>query len=209
LIDYLQRFFRQPRLIAGWLFAVLRSCGWWFFFVYVGIFAVQNGLGDGVGGVATSLANLGLVAAPLLYRWVQRTSVRRAIRTGFMFSCLCFVLATLSAGTPWATVAFLLLGTYFLVLLDVCAGLPFLLSVKPSERTEMSAVYSSFRDVSGILSPALAWLVLQVSGVPVVFTAAGATLLAGWALAGRLHPQLGVPAAQRTRSVPATPQRPS
>jgi predicted MFS family arabinose efflux permease len=209
LVVYLKRFFRQPRLIAGWLFAVLRSCGWWFFFVYVGIFAVQNGLGDGVGGAATSLANLGLVAAPLLYRWVQRTSVRRAIRTGFLMSCLCFVLATLSAGTPWATVGLLLLGTYFLVLLDVCAGLPFLLSVKPSERTEMSAVYSSFRDVSGILSPALAWLVLQFSGVSVVFTAAGAALLVGWALAGRLHPQLGVPGALRARTVPATPQRPA
>ena len=31
--------------------------------------------------------------------------------------------------------------------------MPFLMAVKPSERTEMSAVYSSFRDVSGILTP--------------------------------------------------------
>ena len=28
-VAYLGRFFRQPRLIAGWLFAVMRSCGWW------------------------------------------------------------------------------------------------------------------------------------------------------------------------------------
>ena len=28
-LAFLDRFFRQPRLIAGWLFAVIRSCGWW------------------------------------------------------------------------------------------------------------------------------------------------------------------------------------
>ena len=197
---YLQRFFVQPRLIGGWLFAVIRSCGWWFYFVYLGIFAVQNGLGDEVGGVATSLANMGLIAAPLMYRWVQSTSVRRAMRTAFLCSGACFVLATLVSPLPWATIAILVLGSYCLVLLDVCAGLPFLMSVKPSERTEMSAVYSSFRDVSGILSPALAWAVLQFTTVSGVFAAGGCALLLGWALAGQLHPQLGVPGAQRVRS---------
>ena len=28
-LAYLGRFFQQPRLSAGWLFAVIRSCGWW------------------------------------------------------------------------------------------------------------------------------------------------------------------------------------
>ena len=110
---YLQRFFMQPRLIAGWLFAVMRSCGWWIYFVYVGIFAVQNGLGEGVGGIASSLANMGLFAAPMLYRWVQRSSVRRAMRTGFLMSSSCFVLATLLSPWPWATVA--VLGARFLL----------------------------------------------------------------------------------------------
>ncbi len=196
---YLQRFFRQPRLIGGWLFAVMRSCGWWFYFVYLGIFAVQNGLGDSVGGIATSVANMGLVTAPLLFRWVQRRSVRSAIRAGFLVGGLCFLLATLLSSLPWATVGVLVLGSYCLVLLDVCAGLPFLMSVKPSERTEMSAVYSSFRDVSGILSPGLAWLVLQFTNVSGVFAAGGCALLVAWAIAGKLHPHLGVPGAKRVR----------
>ena len=197
---YLQRFFLQPRLIGGWLFAVMRSCGWWFYFVYLGIFAVEHGLGDSVGGIATSVANVGLVTAPLLFRWVQRRSVRSAIRAGFLVGGLCFLLATLVSSMPWATVGVLVLGSYCLVLLDVCAGLPFLMSVKPSERTEMSAVYSSFRDVSGILSPGLAWLVLQVTDVSGVFAAGGCALLLAWAIAGQLHPQLGVPGAQRVRA---------
>ena len=71
------------------------------------------------------------------------------------------------------------------------AGLPFLMSVKPAERTEMSAVYSSFRDVSGILTPGAAWLVLFVAPLPAIFAAAGLGLAASWAIAGRLHPRLG------------------
>ena len=96
-------------------------------------------------------------------------------------------------------VALLMLGAYFLVLLDICGGLPFLMSVKPSQRTEMSAVYSSFRDVSGILSPGLAWLVLQFSPVAGIFAAGGLAMLAAWLVAGRLHPELGVPGRERLR----------
>lgn len=197
---FLRRFFSQPRLVAGWFFTVMRSCGWWLYIVYVGIFAVQNGLGDQVGGLATSLANAGLFLAPLMLRWIQRRSVRRAVRTGFLLSGICFILGALVSPLPWATVAMLVLGSVFLVLLDVCGGLPFLMSVKPSQRTEMSAVYSSFRDVSGILSPGMAWLALQFAPVAGVFAVGGLGLLAAWGVAGYLHPQLGVPGAQRVRA---------
>ena len=199
---YLRRFAGQPRLVAGWLFPVLRSCGWWVYTVYVGIFAVQSGLGDQVGGMASSLANMGLFMAPLMLGWMQRRSVREAVRTGFLFSGACFVLATFISPLPWATVAVLVLASYFLVLLDVCAGLPFLMSVKPSQRTEMSAVYSSFRDVSGILTPGIAWLVLQFAPLAGVFAAGGLALLAAWVVAGQLHPQLGMSGASRVRSKP-------
>jgi hypothetical protein len=104
---------------------------------------------------------------------------------------LAFIGATLAADTPWLTVAVLMAGSAFLVLLDICGGLPFLMAVKPSERTEMSAVYSSFRDVSGILTPGIAWLLLVVAPLSSIFAAAGVGLLAAWSIAGRLHPRLG------------------
>jgi len=202
-LAYLRRFVGQPRLVAGWLFPVFRSCGWWVYTVYVGIYAVQNGLGDQVGGIASSIANAGLFAAPLILRWIQRRSLRNAVRTGFLYSGAGFVLATCVSSLPWATIAVLMLASVFLVLLDVCAGLPFMMSVKPSQRTEMSAVYSSFRDVSGILTPGLAWVVLQFSPLAGVFAAAGIALLIAWAVAGKMHPQLGMPGASRIRSKPS------
>ena len=200
-VRYLRRFVAQPRLVAGWLFAVLRSCGWSVYTVYVGIYAVQSGLGEQVGGITASLANAFLFLAPVMLRWMQRRSVREAVRTGFLVAGCTFVLAALFSPFPMVTVVILVLSSFFLVLLDVCAGLPFLMAVKPSQRTEMSAVYSSFRDVSGIVTPGLAWVVLQFSPLAGVFAMGGAALLVAWAIAGRLHPDLGVPGGQRVRDV--------
>lgn len=190
-LAYFGRFFAQPRLVAGWIFAVMRSCGWWVYVVYLPIFAVQNGLGSQLGGIALSLSNAALFLTPLMLNFMQRSSVRTAVRTGFFMSGLLFLLAVVPSGMPQLTIALLMVGSLFLILLDLSAGLPFLLAVKPSERTEMSAIYASFRDVSGILTPGAAWLVLLVAPLSGVFAAGGAGLLCAWALASRLHPRLG------------------
>jgi len=188
---YFGRFAAQPRLIAGWLFAVVRSCGWWVYVVYLPIYALQNGLDAQIGGFALSISNGALFLTPLMYRFMQRSSVKTAVRTGFIMSGFVFLLAGVLHGFPWLAVFSLIIGSFFLILLDVSAGLPFLLSVKPSERTEMSAIYSSFRDVSGILTPGAAWLVLLIAPISGVFVAAGLGLLAAWGLARTLHPRLG------------------
>jgi ACDE family multidrug resistance protein len=191
-VAYLNRFFAQPRLVAGWMFAVLRSTGWWVYIVYLPIYCVENGLGDQLAGLALSATNAILFASPLMLRWVVRRSVRAAVRMGFAVSAFFFAAATLMAMVlPLGTVLALFIGAGFLILLDICGGLPFLMAVKPSERTEMSAVYSSFRDVSGIVTPAMAWAVLQMAPVEWVFAACGTGLFLAFIIAGRLHPRLG------------------
>lgn len=199
-LAYLGRFFRQPRLIAGWLFATIRSCGWWVYIVYLPVFAIQSGLGENVGGIALSASNAMLFSTPLMLRVVHRLSVRTAVRGGFLWSALLFVAAWLLAPWPWLTVAALFAASAGLIFLDVCGGLPFLLAVKPSERTEMSAVYSSFRDVSGILSPLVAGAILLVAPVSAVFGVCGLALAATLGAAQRLHPRLGMPRRGRVRS---------
>ena len=192
-VAFLGRFARQPRLIAGWLFAVIRSCGWWVYVVYLPIFAIEAGLGEWVGGATTSLGNLFLLTTPAMLTLVNRHGVRASVRFGFLGAALLFGAAAVLAPLPWLAVGALACGAVMLVLLDVVAGLPFLMAVKPSERTEMAAVYSSFRDVSGILTPGIAWLVLLAFPVPAVSAAAGLGLATAWAVAGRLHPRLGLP----------------
>ena len=208
-LAYLGRFFAQPRLIAGWLFAVVRSCGWWVYVVYLPIYAVESGLSDQTGGIALSLTNALLFTTPLMLRWMQARTVRRTVRTGFLVSGLAFTLAAVLSPLPWAAVLLLMAGSVFLILLDISGGLPFLMAVRPAERTEMSAVYSSFRDVSGILTPGAAWLVLLAAPLSGIFAVVGAGLLAMWVLAGRLHPLLGVATAERVVARLAKRQRPA
>ena len=133
---------------------------------------------------------------------MQARSVRHSVRTGFMAVAFLFAASSLAAGLPWVTIALLFAGSFFLILLDICAGLPFLMAVKPSERTEMSAIYSSYRDVSGIITPGVAWLVLLAAPIAGIFAAAGAASLVAWGIAGRLHPRLGKPHV----AVDSTPQ---
>lgn len=196
-LAYLGRFFAQPRLVAGWLFAVMRSVGWWVYVVYLPIFCIQSGLSEKLGGILLSGTNALLFATPLMLRLMQRRSVRWAVRTGFAMAGLGFAGAALLAPFPPLAVAAMFLGAGCLILLDIAGGLPFLMAVKPSERTEMAAVYSSFRDVSGIVTPGAAAVILLVAPLPAVFAVTAAGMAGAWALARRLHPLLGVSAPLR------------
>ena len=190
-LAFLGRFFRQPRLVAGWLFAVIRSCGWWVYIVYLPIYAIQSGLSPQLGGWVASLTNASLFTAPLMLLWVRRRPLRQSVLTGFGIAGILFISATVFAGVPPLAVALLVTASVFLILLDICGGLPFLMAVKPSERTEMSAIYSSFRDVSGIATPGMAWLVLLIFPVSGIFAAGGVAMFIAFAIATRLHPRLG------------------
>ncbi len=199
-LTYLGRFFAQPRLVAGWLFAVIRSCGWWAYVIYLPIYALHAGLPDTVGGTMLSLTNATLFLTPLMLRLMHTLTIRGTVRLGFAGATLMFATAAILSPWPVAVTGALYAGSVCLILLDVSAGLPFLMAVKPSERTEMSAVYSSYRDVSGILTPGAAWLVLLVAPVWGIFAATAGALGLAWSIAASLHPRLGAP---RTGMTPA------
>lgn len=195
---YLRRFLRQPRLVAGWTFATIRSAGWWIYIVYLPLFCRETGLDERLGGAAVSLSSLLLFATPLLLRLMRRLTVRGAVRGAFGLCAALFLGAFVLSPWPWATLLCLVLASGALVMLDVCGSLPFLMAVRPGERTEMAAVYASFRDVSGIVTPAIGGLVLLALPVAATFAAAGLAMAGAWALAATVHPRLG-----ERRSAPA------
>lgn len=189
-LAYLPKFLKQPRLVAGWLFAVVRSCGWWVYVVYLPIYAVESGFSDQTGGIVLSISNSFLFFTPFMLKWM-RGRVRHAVRVGFWGGGLCFLTASLATFDADLAIGLLVVASLFLILLDVCGGLPFLMAVKPSERTEMSAVYSTFRDVSGVVAPGVARIVLLVAPLPAIFVATALGLFATAFLAAQLHPRLG------------------
>ena len=190
-LAYLGRFFKQKRLVAGWIFAVTRSCGWWVYVVYLPIYALENGLGPSIGGLLLSLTNSLLFTTPLMLFLLRRLGVKRAIRSGFLLAGLMFSLAGITGNWPYIAIGLLFVGSLAMIFLDICGGLPFLMAVKPSDRNEMSAVYSSFRDVSAIITPGASALVLLVAPLAMVFAFGGSLLLFSWMIGGKLNPRLG------------------
>lgn len=187
---YLDKFRKQPRLIAGWVFAVIRSCAWWVYVVYLPIYAVENGYSELLGGILLSATNLFLFLTPMMLK-VMKGQVKQAVLLGFSASGIFFLLASFSFSGPAIAIASLVVASLFLILLDMSAGLPFLMAVKPSERTEMSAVYSTYRDVSGVLTPGAASLLLIVAPLQMMFGLTAISLFACSCLATKLHPRLG------------------
>ena len=59
---------------------MIRSCGWWVYVVYLPIFCIEAGLGDKVGGIALSLTNALLFAAPLLPAGAAAVGAARGAR---------------------------------------------------------------------------------------------------------------------------------
>ncbi len=111
-LAYLPVFFKQPRLISGWLFAVIRSCTWWVYVVYLPIFAVENGYSEQAGGLALSITNGLLFTTPLMLRWMKGR-VRFAVRLGFFGSSIMFTLAYIFSFEPHLAIALLMLGSAF------------------------------------------------------------------------------------------------
>jgi MFS transporter, ACDE family, multidrug resistance protein len=191
-LAFLGRFFQQPRLIAGWLFAVVRSGGWWVHVVYLPVFCIEAGLGEATASWVLSASNSLLVFTPLMRRLAERLTLRTTVRASFACGALAMILAAVLSPLGWPTPLLVFIASIFFVMLDTCGGLPFLLAVKPSERTEMAAIYSSFRDVSGIATPGVAWAVLLVAPVAGVMAASGVAMAAAFVVAGSMHPRLGV-----------------
>ena len=187
---YLLRFLHQPRLIAGWTFAVIKSCGWWVYILYLPIYAVESGHGEQLGGALLSLSNAFLFLTPIIIR-TMRGRIRLAIMTGFFGSGCLFFLAAVNNAGALVSIVLLVLASMFLILLDVCAGLPFLMAVRPSQRTEMASIYSTYRDVSNVLTPGTASLVLMVAPLKAIFGVTAASFFACMLIAGKLHPRLG------------------
>ena len=187
---FLNKFRKQPRLVAGWTFAVIRSSAWWVYVVYLPIYAIESGYSEQLGGILLSISNAFLFLTPLMLK-VMKGHVRKAVMLGFVGSGVLFLLASADIAGPQFAIGFLVLASVFLILLDMCGGLPFLMAVRPSERTEMSAVYSTYRDVSGVITPGAASLLLIIAPLHAMFSLTAVSLFGCAYLATRLHPRLG------------------
>jgi ACDE family multidrug resistance protein len=186
----LPRFFAQPRLRLAWLLAAARSSWWSMFYVYAPIFAVTSGLGAETGGIVASIGTGWIWLVPI-WAWIgRRFGLRRLLLAGYAVAGILSICAGLAFGAPWLGAILLVLAALGTEIIDGAGNLLFLRAVHPYERSEMTTVFVSFRDVAQLGPPAVCSVLLSLFSLPAVFVAGGLMMLAASALSGRIPRRL-------------------
>jgi MFS family permease len=160
VIKIIPRYFKQrPLRIAYWI-TTSRSIFWVTLFIYGPIYVIEAKLPVWVAGGLLSLASALLLISPLIRRFAERVGTRLTIIIALVLAGSS-MLMLYAIGEPkpiglvfWVSAA---LGG---VTLDVLGNIPFMRMVKPRERTEMTMIFSTWREGSQLLTPLLVSTVL-------------------------------------------------
>ena len=188
VIKIIPRYFKQrPLRIAYWI-TMSRSIFWVTLFIYGPIYVIEARLPIWVAGGLLSLASALLLISPLIRRFAGRVGTRLTIiyalvLVGSSMSILYFIGEPKPIGLVfWVSAA---LGG---VTLDVLGNIPFMRMVKPRERTEMTMIFSTWREGSQLLTPLLVSIVLLFAPFE-IFYALLALLLFGAAIKASFLPR--------------------
>lgn len=167
-------FIRRKPLRRAWLIALGRSVWWVSFFTYLPVFGVESGLSPETCALLVSAANGLLFLVPVLKRVGAYLGIRRALILAYACTGVISSAAGIAAWySPFTAMALLLFCALFVVLLDIYGNLTFLRMVKPFERTRMTPIFITYRDVSDIAAPAAAGVVLLFLPLPAYFVLLG------------------------------------
>ena len=176
-LRHVRRFAVQPRMRLAWGLALARAAWWMSFVIYTPIYAKVSGLGELAGAATVSIGTAWVLSVTWWGRVGRRYGLRRLLTAGFLTTSALSVLVGFYAGWPWAALTLLVWNALGATALDGAGNVPFLRSVRPYERPEMTGVYLTYRDIAQLGAPGLFALLLGVFPLPVVFFAAG-----GWML---------------------------
>ena len=172
------RFFRQPRLRLAYGLTLARSCWWAMFVIYVPIYAKQTGLGELTGAAIVSIGTAWTLTLPF-WGWMgRRFGLRYLISVGFFVTSSMSMLAFAFAGAPALAPGLLIFGALGATMLDGAGNVLFLRAVHTFERSEMAAVFATYRDCGQLATPGLFAVLLKFFALPVVFLSASIWMLA-------------------------------
>ena len=182
------RYFRQRNLRIAYAITLSRAVFWAALFVYGPIYIVEADLPTWTVGVFLSTASAMLFVSPLVRRSSDRFGTRSVIIGAFvMMAASMSLLAMLPHPQPLGVVLWLV-GSLGGAALDVLGNIPFMRTVKPRERTAMTTVFSTWREVSFLVAPLIAAIALAFGSLRILYVAM-AVLLAAAAVATSFLPR--------------------
>lgn len=170
------RFASQPRLRLAWAITFGRSSWWAMFFIYLPLYMVEAGQGELAGALMISGTNFLLLIAPAFGWLARRVGLRRVFIVSFLCAGTASIAAGLLADFPMVAAGLILVGAIGPIALDGLAALLFYRAVRSWERAEMMTVYSSWRDLSQLATPAVCALALTLGPLSWVFLTMGAAM---------------------------------
>ena len=183
-------FLAQPRLVLAWLQALGRVMFWACFVIYTPLYAIEIGLGQGVGGLLISLGSGFMLLMPLWGWAARRFGIRRLSLTAFPLAALSMTGAGLLSAWPWLSALFLVCGACAMTAIDGYGNALFFRACKPSQRTAMTPIFSAHRDLANITQAVLFVVLLSFFPVKVVYLTLGLVLFGLTLLSLKIHRRL-------------------
>jgi MFS family permease len=180
-LKYLSGYLKQPRLRLAYGLVLARSSWWTMFIIYAPIYATQSGLGELTGAAIVSIGTAWTLSVPF-WGWVaRRFGVRKLLFWGFSFCSLMTFVVYLVVDLPRVASVLLIFCALGATMLDGVGNVLFFRAVRAGDRSEMTAVFVTYRDAGQLLTPGLFAVLLNFFALPVVFsTAAGWMIVAAW-----------------------------
>ena len=178
-LRHIGRFFLQPRLRLAWGLILTRSSWWMMFIIYTPIYAHESGLGELMGAAIVSIGSAWTLTLPFWGWFARRYSLRRLMYMGFTVAAGMSLLVFAASGTPTVAIVLLAFAALGATMLDGSGHVLFLRAVHPLERSEMTGVFQTYRDVANLAVPGFFAVLLKFFALPVIFVGA-----AGWMLVG-------------------------
>ena len=159
-------------------------------YVYAPIYAVTSGLGAETGGVIVSIGTGWIWLVPL-WGWMgRRYGLRPLLAVGYAMAGVLTICAALVFHLPWLGAAMLVLASLGTETIDGAGNLLFLRAVHAHERSEMTTVFVSFRDMAQLGPPIVCSALLSVFPLSSVFIASGVMMLGSATLARHIPHRL-------------------
>jgi len=163
------RYFSQPGLRVAYLITLTRSIFWLSLFIYGPIYVVEAGLPGWMAGGLISLTSVLMLLSPLTSMLVNRYGTRIVIIVAQNLCAAALVMLFLTGDPKPIGLLYWVVASLGAAALDVVGNIPFMRMVKPRERTEMTMIFSTWREASNLLTPLLVMLVLLVAPIEMFY----------------------------------------
>ncbi len=163
VLRIIPRYFQQrPLRIAYWI-TLTRSIFWMTLFVYGPIYVVEANLPVWIAGGLLSMSSALLLISPFIRRLASRLGTRFIIACALVLTGGSMLTLYLIGEPRPIGLLFWMSASLGGVSLDVLGNIPFMRMVKPRERTEMTMIFSTWREGSQLLTPLLVSMVMLVA----------------------------------------------